>query len=141
MSKTDVFWKNYIPAPELKAIEEGLDGEEGKYFQDLLKNLRARIEQIPRLYETEHEGKTAIARLHYFAGGTDIFITELNPETGEAFGYTCLNGDRENAELGYISLPELVSIDIMQLDLHFDDNITIQDIIRNYGPQSQKSTN
>lgn len=45
--------------------------------------------------------------VHYFVGGGDWWLTEYDRKTGEAFGYACLNGDWQNAEWGYVSLPEL----------------------------------
>jgi hypothetical protein len=46
------------------------------------------------------------AVLHYFIGGTDIFICEYDGGN-EMFGFNILNGDYEMAEFGYISLAEL----------------------------------
>jgi hypothetical protein len=48
--------------------------------------------------------------MHYFVGGSDWWIAEADEDTGEAFGYACLNGDAEMAEWGYISLVELERI-------------------------------
>jgi hypothetical protein len=36
----------------------------------------------------------------------------------QAFGYACLNGDTENAELGYISIEELTENGV-ELDLYY----------------------
>jgi Protein of unknown function (DUF2958) len=66
---------------------------------------------IPPLYGTEHvRVDRKVICLHYFTGASDWWIAELDPETGIAFGYVCLNGDKANAEWGYISLPELEAI-------------------------------
>ncbi|MGC2206891.1 MAG: DUF2958 domain-containing protein [Candidatus Dormiibacterota bacterium] len=48
-----------------------------------------------------------IVVLHYFSPSSDWWLTELDPATAEAFGFCCLNGDRDCAEWGYVSLPEL----------------------------------
>ena len=47
--------------------------------------------------------------LHYFRAGSDWYITEKDMEgagTRQAFGYAVLNGDTQNAELGYIDIGE-----------------------------------
>lgn len=65
---------------------------------------------IPALYSTEDtpiEDKVLYA--HYFAGSFDCWIAEYDPQTGDAFAYTCL-GDPANAEWRTVSLPELEEI-------------------------------
>jgi len=49
----------------------------------------------------------AIVYAHYFVGSSDWLITEYSPEEDNAFGWACLGGDRQNAELGYVSMAEL----------------------------------
>jgi hypothetical protein len=70
-----------------------------------------REQMPPALYSTENTPleQTVIAA-HYFIGGNDWYIAEYDPETGTAFGYTCLNMDTDNAEWGYVSLPELEQV-------------------------------
>lgn len=60
-----------------------------------------------------------IAHLHYFAGGSDWWITEVSIEERLAFGYVCLNGDWQNSELGYVNIDELTSINVVNIDLHW----------------------
>jgi hypothetical protein len=64
----------------------------------------------PALYEQDGLGESAIIHEHYFIGGSDWLVTEFNPDDDLAFGWACLNGDRQNAELGYVSIAELESI-------------------------------
>lgn len=62
------------------------------------------IRDTPRLYATESvecAGKTVVA--HYFVGGCDWYLVELDPETGDAFGYA----DLGCGEWGYFNLVEL----------------------------------
>lgn len=48
--------------------------------------------------------------IHYFGiPAIDVYVTELDPETGYAHGYTIMN-DPQNAEWGDIYLPELEEI-------------------------------
>lgn len=64
----------------------------------------------PKLYAQDGKGLQAIVHAHYFLGGSDWLVTEWDPEEDLAFGWACLGGDRQNAELGYVSLAELDSI-------------------------------
>ena len=61
----------------------------------------------PRLYEQDGKGYEATVYAHYFAASHDWLVTEYSPDEDIAFGWCCLNGDRQNAELGYTSLAEL----------------------------------
>lgn len=123
------FLKNYVPDSELKVLLSNLRGEEGAYLKELLTNLVKQIKSIPPLYANEEIGLKATVKLHYFCNSTDFWITELDPKERLAFGYTCLNGDSASAELGYISIPELLSIQMMQLDLYWDEK-TLEEVIK-----------
>ena len=68
------------------------------------------INQMPRLGEGTHE-----AKLHYFVGGRDYYITELG-DNGEAYGYVDVNGDPQMSEWGYLDLKELCASDINPLN-------------------------
>jgi hypothetical protein len=96
------------------------DCDEGEYFQNLIRSLATRIEGMPVTYDQEGQGDEAIAYLHYFRGGSDWYITEKDVDGGidQAFGFVVLNGDKANAEFGYISIAELAENGI-ELDLHF----------------------
>lgn len=50
-------------------------------------------------------------------------------DTGEAFGFTCLGGDMGNAELGYVSIPEIVATNRLELDLYWNDEKTLKDVM------------
>lgn len=66
---------------------------------------------IPGLYETENTPlDDKIVHLHYFVGSADWLIVELNPDTGEAFGWAQLFPGC--GEWGYIYLPELATTKI-----------------------------
>lgn len=71
------------------------------------------LSRLPGLYDTEHiPFDNKIIHQHYFLGGSDWYMAEYSPNERVFFGYTILNGDRQNAEWGYISLDELVDINI-----------------------------
>ena len=69
---------------------------------------KADLAKVPALYEQDGKGKDAIVHIHYFVGSADWYITEINPETYEAFGWAeILPG---GGELGYIDLGELEAV-------------------------------
>ena len=121
--------EKYIPKLEWVSLIGNTKGEEGEYFKKLIEETKAKIAAVPELGTEE---KDPCARLHYFCGATDIYICELNKETGEAFGFSCLGGDRDNAEYGYIDLNEVCSIAMMELDLYFDDTQKMKDIVEKF---------
>ena len=75
---------------------------------------------MPAIYAQEGMGDAAKAHLHYFLGGSDWYITERNvcDQQVEAFGFVILNGDLDNAEMGYLSLKEILQYGA-ELDLHW----------------------
>ncbi len=124
--------KNFIGAAQLQVLLQLRKGEEGKYFEEVLNHIRATIESMPKTYETDGQGKNAIAYLHYFTSAGDWWITErdTSEEQLQAFGYAYINGF-DNAEFGYISIKELIE-NGAELDLYsgFDKQITINDVIK-----------
>ena len=117
----------FIGKSQLAAIGSACRGEEGQYFRDMIAQMQIHIATMPKTYETDGQGTEAVAQLHYFNGGSDWYITEKDagsPDDEEqgvqiqAFGYACLNGDYENAELGYISIQELIKNGV-ELDLYY----------------------
>lgn len=75
---------------------------------------------MPAIYAQDGMGDTATAHLHYFLGGSDWYITERDvcDQHVQAFGFAILNGDLDNAELGYVSLEEIIQYGA-ELDLHW----------------------
>lgn len=69
----------------------------------------------PRLYVQDGQGYGATVHAHYFLGGSDWLITEYDPDDDVAFGWACLHGDRQNAELGYVNMAELESVVVGQV--------------------------
>jgi hypothetical protein len=123
----------FMTRAQLLTLAVATAGEEAEHFVDLLIDLKAKIDAMPRTYDQDGLGDMAIAHLHYFIGNTDVWVTELDksaPGEGgqhhQGFGFVCLNGDVECAELGYISIPELLRVG-MELDLHWTPK-TIREI-------------
>lgn len=81
------------------------------------------LKNLPPLYAQDGKGDEAIAYVKYFnpCGDGTWYITELNPDTMEAFGLTVMNGERE---LGYVNLNELGAVRLrfglyIERDIHF----------------------
>ncbi len=93
-------------------------GEEEEFFQQKFIDLAQQIDTMPKTYEQSGQCDQAIVHLHYFLAGSDI--TEKDREGGvdQAFGYACLNGDEQMAEIGYISIAEITRYGA-ELDLHW----------------------
>ena len=110
----------FIGRAQLSAIGSACRGEEKRFFYDKLVSLASLVASMPKTYEQDGKGMEAIVSLHYFNAGSDWFILEKDIEGGvdQAFGYAILNGDTQNAELGYISIRELVDNGV-ELDLYF----------------------
>ena len=124
--------KQFIGISQLSAIRSASRGEEGEYFRDKIKALTIQIDTMPKTYETDGQGDEAPATLHYFRGGSDWYIVEkdMEDEQLQAFGFACLNGDYQNAELGYISIQELIQFGV-ELDLYYKPQ-TIGEIKRKF---------
>lgn len=112
--------KPFLSHSQFMAMNSFCSGEEGSYYMHQFIELARRIKRMPATYEQDGAGGRAIAYLHYFWGESDWYIMEKDIDGGvaQAFGYAVLNGDGYCAELGYISIDELVQVGA-ELDLHF----------------------
>lgn len=123
------YLRRFIGESQIEAIMAGISGEEGDFFRNMLSELIGRIENMPETYQTEGvKTEDKIAHLHYFSGASDWYVVEKDagvkgemqpPAQYQAFGYAVLNGDLQNAELGYISIPELIELNV-ELDLYWE---------------------
>ena len=95
-------------------------------------NVQALLETIatmPKMYEGDHT-----ARLHYFVGGMDYYITELGDD-GVGYGYVDNNGDPQLSEWGYIDLKNLAAegdIKGLNIDYFFKPKL-VGDLIKEAG--------
>ena len=115
------FMRPYLSASQIDVMfSNAARGEEKEYFRKLITNLVGHVMTAPVTYQQDGV-KDPMAHFHYFNGGSDWYITELDMDGGvrQAFGYTILNGDMQNAELGYISITELVKHGC-ELDLNYE---------------------
>ena len=115
----------FVTHSQWQAMKSGMRGEEGAFFKDKVLEYGQRIAIMPITYEQDGKGNQAKAYLHFFTSASDWYILEKDAsgadEDGQAqmFGYGVLNGDTQNAELGYISLNELLDHGA-EFDLHFE---------------------
>lgn len=81
--------------------------ERGHDFYPTAEQLAA----VPKLYETDSvPAAEKVIQLHYFMLDCDWWLVELDADEWLGFGYACLVGDTDNAEWGYVSLPELENL-------------------------------
>lgn len=71
--------------------------------------------EIPAIGEAAGPLAERVAYLHYFCPVGDWYITEYDPETGDANGFAQLDHMPECAEHGGIYLPELEEILVQRL--------------------------
>lgn len=110
--------RQFIGRAQMGAIREGIMGEEGQHFADKLNEVLTIVSTMPKTYETQ-DTTDKRAYLHYFTGSCDwyIFERDVEEEQHQAFGWANL-GDDLNAELGYISIREVIDAGA-ELDLYF----------------------
>jgi hypothetical protein len=94
--------------------------EERYFFRLKMIAVAQMVEKMPKTYEQDGKGEDAVITLHYFTAGCDWYITERDlgsPEDAlsQCFGLADLG---YGPELGYISIPELLSVGA-ELDLYF----------------------
>ena len=91
---------------------------------------------LPPLYANEQKSlEETLVPLKIFnpMGAGTWYITEIDPETKEAFGFAVLfEGE---GELGYISIEELEGITLplglkIERDLHWDPKTTLAEVMR-----------
>ena len=114
--------EKFINPNQLKTLR-GLaqHSEEQEHFQEILINLEGQIQRMPGPGE-QSEAVDPICHLHYFGPNSDHWIIErdsLESYQEQAFCFACLGGLEEFAELGYVSIPDLL-INNVELDLYFE---------------------
>jgi Protein of unknown function (DUF2958) len=109
----------FMPSKQFALVKQLQKGEEAEYFDTKMARLAGIVEAMPKTHETK-DPQNPIVSLHYFAGDCHWYIIEKDIEDGvsQAFGYALLNGDLQCAEVGYISITEIVENHV-QLDFHF----------------------
>jgi hypothetical protein len=115
---------NILPISQLKYLKTSLMSEGISGFINIyggsLNRIDLALKACPALYETDGKPfNEKIVYFHYFVGGSDWWIVEIDKENNIAFGFTCLNNDMEMAEWGNIYLDELRKVRGVELDFHW----------------------
>ncbi len=128
MSKS-INLKHFISKDQLRILyTNARKSEEKEYFQALIQKIQQTIKDMPETFQTAYMKDNAPVSLHYFNASSDWYIiekdigSENDEEPGlqiEAFGYAILNKDYKMAELGYISIQELIENGV-ELDLYYE---------------------
>lgn len=114
------FLKPYFSYSEWLCLQENVSyGEEKQYFKEKVIELVNQINETPPLYAQYNKENNAVVHLHYFLNASDWYILELEKEEGYYFGFCILNGDIQNAELGYILVRDLRNIHA-ELDFNWE---------------------
>jgi len=103
-----------IPAAQLQFTKEHLQA-----FLGTIEQLETSLHKCPKIGGTDRMKEHPLI-FHYFTGCTDFFICEYD-QHDLMFGYSILNGDLENSEWGYISLSEITSIPLLNLNYLLDE--------------------
>lgn len=117
LTELETTLKPFMPVKQTQTIIENLHrSEEAETFADITLNLSSRIKVMPQVYETDEQGKNALAQLHYFVGSYDAYIVEKDTAEKQiqAFGWASFG---YGFEAGYISIEEL--LELAELDLFF----------------------
>jgi len=120
-----------LTTPEqYEVITDAMLGEEGDHFIEIIDRIHATWQAMPKTYETDAQGRAAVAHLHYFIGGCDWWIVEKDADPDhagqvQAFGIADLG---MGAELGYISIPELLE-NGADLDLYYTEPKNIGELL------------
>ncbi|RFU83639.1 hypothetical protein DY218_27415 [Streptomyces triticagri] len=83
--------------------------------------------RLPALHATDGQGLAHVTvQVHYFNASSDLWITEYDPATGEAFGFGMVgHSDSAHGDWGYFDLPTYESHaprrvgELFERDLHF----------------------
>ena len=107
----------FMPRKQAQILIQNLtNSEDADAFADIVLTLAERIKAMPQVYETDGQGKNALAQLHYFVGSYDGYIVEKDTSDKQiqAFGWASFG---YGFEAGYISIDEL--LELAELDLYF----------------------
>ena len=66
--------QNFISKPQYQILTNlAQNTDESLYFKDKLSDIKNTISTMPQTYETDEQGYDAIAYLHYFKSGADLY--------------------------------------------------------------------
>lgn len=112
--------RQFMPASQLRVLQESLVGEQGAHFRNLIKEMCKRLHEMPGPCESDWgiEGDK-IAHLRYRHGLDEWYIFEKGIEGNEnAFGVHFPDGRLLKMTVGHIRIDKLRG-DGVQLDMDF----------------------
>jgi hypothetical protein len=106
------------PCHQLQALfPQGQSFRQRRHYDFITKSM---ISSIPPLYATEHiPAAQKMIYAHYFIASCDWYVAELDPSTGDAFGYADL-GCGEWGSFNLVELESLLVHKFMVIDRELD---------------------
>lgn len=117
--------QHIVPKLQLRFIKQLMKGEEGDFFVQAMIDLEAKYKALPIIGgpESDQPAEVATATIHLFHPSCDWWIVERDEDPAEpVFGIADM-GDRE---MGYISLQEILSTPLVEVDLHWKPKTVAQ---------------
>lgn len=118
------YLRRFIPNQEMAVIMENIAA-----YRSELERVERQIRTMPLPENLPAKDDIRIG-MHYFGGATDFWVYALEADGEYAEAFVCLNGDTWNAECGPIYIPELLPIALINLDLHWDSDTRLVDIMQ-----------
>ena len=111
--------QSIIPLNQIKYLKQADKSSEAE-LNIVLENLEKQLEEIPTRSKVPID--KAIIHAHYFMAGSDWYVIDWDRTDNIFFGFVVLNGDLQNAELGYFSFAELDEFNRYPLLMNLDFN-------------------
>lgn len=108
-----------LPLNQIKYLKQADKSSEAE-LNMVLENLEKQLQEIPIRSKVPID--KAIIHAHYFVGGSDWYVIDWDRKDNLFFGFVVLNGDLQNAELGYFSFAELDEFNRYPLLMNLDFN-------------------
>jgi hypothetical protein len=108
-----------LPLNQIKYLKQADKSSEWE-LTSVLENLEKQLQGIPIRSKVPIEN--AIIHAHYFMASSDWYVIEWDKTDNMFFGFVVLNGDLQNAELGYFSFAELDEFNRYPLLMNLDFN-------------------
>lgn len=118
------YLRKFVPHQEMAVIMDN-----PMAYMAELERVERQIRAMPQPGNLPDKNEIRIG-MHYFGGATDFWVYALEPDCEYAEAFVCLNGDAWNAECGPIYIPELLPIALINLDLHWNSQTRLVDVMK-----------
>lgn len=126
--------KSWVSEAQFAVLESYAESDELDGHLETVSRVYDQIKSLPKLAETDGQGRNAMAILHYFMAGSDWYFTEAD-DRNDGFGYASING--QDLESGYLSASEITG-NGAELDLNFTE-VKIAELDRSNNDDAEKS--